>query len=396
MAVPRKRFSEPPAQDAVHPSKSKAHPKQAPTRQSSQTPCQRPVRAEREVLQPGRSAPGSHLPSRATSRAGDSRAGSPIPTNRSVPEPASQATQARPSLEVQQLAQPVARAMHAGFVCIPQGGKLDDLDDAWEEAVRRIPVYPGWSLLKVSKGVYRMGASNGALVQCFMSNGRMLVTAPTHQGVADAEVFLQWHMNSGSDILRRGPSAPVQRKVSDYQDGVLQSPNLSYRTPASSVISTFGADNRQAASAEHHAREVDALRAENARLNQQLAASLSSIQSPRTSISHMPKEVSIPRIVQPVVQTCPVLIGRVVRSISVAPLPPAPGTSSEQAPPPEPEKPPARRVSTPQPPPEPVRQRSIPPAPPPVAAPREFGPDSWSPRRASRHAALPHSKRDHV
>lgn len=393
MALPKKRYLDPHAHEVTPLHTSKAPPKKA-VGQGSPTPRQRSVRGNKEVTHSvARSIPNSRISSRAPSRPG-----SPTPSqhHRSVYSETHVAHAVSVTLPGNALAG--AHSFPYRFVCLAEGVKPDELDDAWEQVARNIPSYPGWTILKMSRGIYRIGGIDGMEIQClksngFEANGRILVMAPTHQGVADAEVFLQWHSRNGSALARNGAMSPPQRRVSSgHPDGFLQSPRASGSSVCAAAV--------QVDQSEQHAREVATLQAKNSRLSEQLAASLASLHkpaplipvvltapaSPRSSILHMPHQVSMSRIA-----VTPVVIHRVVRSTSVAPLPcpPEPALPPAPAPPPVSVEPPALTV---------VVKEKPPPAPVPTQAvvPREFGPDHWSPRRPSRHAALPLHKREHL
>eukprot|EP00419_Tripos_fusus_P067524 CAMPEP_0172932398 /NCGR_PEP_ID=MMETSP1075-20121228/219980_1 /TAXON_ID=2916 /ORGANISM="Ceratium fusus, Strain PA161109" /LENGTH=453 /DNA_ID=CAMNT_0013793725 /DNA_START=242 /DNA_END=1604 /DNA_ORIENTATION=+ len=53
--------------------------------------------------------------------------------------------------------------------------RTDSIDEMWCAVLRRFPHYPHWTLLKVSRGIYRMGAPTGKKLLCRISNGGLQV-----------------------------------------------------------------------------------------------------------------------------------------------------------------------------------------------------------------------------
>lgn len=53
--------------------------------------------------------------------------------------------------------------------------RTDSIDEMWCAVLRRFPQHPHWTLLKVSRGIYRMGTPTGKKLHCRISNGGLQV-----------------------------------------------------------------------------------------------------------------------------------------------------------------------------------------------------------------------------
>jgi len=53
--------------------------------------------------------------------------------------------------------------------------RTDSIDEMWCAVLRRFPQHPHWTLLKVSRGIYRMGTPKGKKLLCRVSNGGLQV-----------------------------------------------------------------------------------------------------------------------------------------------------------------------------------------------------------------------------
>lgn len=53
--------------------------------------------------------------------------------------------------------------------------RTDSVDEMWCAVLRRFPHHPHWTLVKVSRGIYRMGAPTGKKLLCRISNGGLQV-----------------------------------------------------------------------------------------------------------------------------------------------------------------------------------------------------------------------------
>jgi len=126
--------------------------------------------------------------------------------------------------------------------------ELDDIDEVW---LQLLVQHPSHHLVKEAAGIYRLGHQDGPRVACEFFGGRLFVRAPSYTGLMDAEVFLRCQRFFGLNGVLAGVREQGGR-VSE--DGTLLA-ELVLRTEVAAQL-----------------KEVAALRAENARLGNKLAA----------------------------------------------------------------------------------------------------------------------------
>jgi len=126
-----------------------------------------------------------------------------------------------------------------------------ELDVVDEVCLQLLLQHPSHHLVKEAAGIYRLGHQDGPRVACEFLGGRLFVRAPSHTGLMDAEVFLGCQRFFGLD----GVLAGVREQGGAVSEEWTPLAELVLRTEVAAQL-----------------KEVAALRAENARLVNKLAA----------------------------------------------------------------------------------------------------------------------------